>query len=243
MFPISLASFFRIHRHIETVLLLGCLLLFQFGCNSYPEPTRTYEYVEQYGRMSDAMDPVLSLVHIPPHVSLPRYKSCVVGNFAVGEEWIDNRVYAQRYATYLRMLLVRALEEEGHFEKVTLNPHEDVPQPSLRIEGMATVFRTGSGTQRFFSYFLPFLQSGGATDFQVEGRIYDMNTGQLLMEFVDRRRHLGNTPWLPNPKTFSDKFVMKHTVWETARSIASVLSGQQKAITDDVPAKQHEETQ
>lgn len=224
------------------VLLTICLALsMQWGCNSYPKPTRTYEYVELYGRMSDSMDPVISLVYLPPGTSLSEYRGCVVGNIAVGEEWVERPEVAQAYAMYLRMLLVEELREQGRFDKVTSNPNESVPRPALRIEGMVTIFDTGSGTQRFFSYFLPFLQKGGATDFQVEGRIYNMDTGELAMEFVDRRRHLGNTPWLPNPGTFNDKFVMKHTVWETAHSLAMVLSGTDDKSQREIQTTKHGE--
>ncbi|MFW6457165.1 MAG: hypothetical protein ACOC0A_02630 [Planctomycetota bacterium] len=226
---------------VLAITIIG--LIVQSGCQSYPKPNRTYEYVERYDRMSDSMDPILSLVYFSPNVSMSEYKGCIVGNIAVGGEWVEDQKVGQAYATYLRMLLVQELEKLEAFEKVTLDPNEDVPSPAMRIEGMCTVFDTGSGTQRFFSYFLPFLQKGGATDLQVEGRIYNVKSGELIMEFVDRRRHLGNTPWLPNPGTFSDKFVMKHTVWEVAHSLALVLSGSRQEIAEDIDTIQQKETQ
>ncbi len=232
-----MSNFLSTVRHpsirLPSILILGLFLSLQWGCNSYPEPTKTYEYVEQYGRMSDAMDPVISLIYSPADVNFSRYKGCIVGNIAVGEEWVDHPAVAQRYANYFRQLLVSELRETNQFKKVTKNSDETVPHPALRIEGMCTVFETGSGTQRFFSYFLPFLQKGGATDFQLEGRIYNIDTGRIAMEFVDRRRHLGNTPWLPNPSTFSDQFVMKHTLLETAHSLARVLASAQKDATEE----------
>lgn len=230
--------------HTRRCALVLCLILTTLigGCLSYPQPEHTYEFVEQYNRMTDRLEPALSLVYMPPDASLSPYRNLIIGNIAVGETWIEDPTRAQRYATYLRMLMVRELRGNERFDLITLNPGRDFTRPTMRLEGKVTVFDTGSGTQRFFSYFLFFLQKGGATDFQVEGRIYDISSGELLMEFVDRRRHLGNTPYLPNPSTFNDEFVMKHTVWETSKAIANVLTA-----TDEIPESDqkilNEETQ
>jgi len=43
------------------------------------------------------------------------------------------------------------------------------------------------------------------------------------MEFVDRRRHLGNTPFGPNPCTLNSDFVMKVTIKETATCFARLI--------------------
>lgn len=212
---------------VRTTLLLVALLLggLQTGCIHYPEPRHTYEFVTRYDRMSPRLEPKLSLVYVPPEVSFSPYRNFIVGNIAVGDNWVESPVQAQRYALYLRhKILAPEMRDTDRFDTVSLDPGRRFSVPTMRLEGKVTAFETGSGLARFFSYFLPFLQSGGASDFQLEGRIYDTATGELLMEFVDRRRHLGNTPWLPNPNTFSNEFVMKHTVWETGRSLAEVLS-------------------
>lgn len=239
-------------RHVplspaRTPLRLAVLLLaivvgtLQTGCVHYPEPRHTYEFLTRYDRMSPRLEPRLSLIYLPPGASFSSYRNLIVGNVAVGENWVESPVQAQRYATYLRMLLARELRDTERFQVVELDPGGHFTGPTVRFEGKLTGFDTGSGAMRFFSYFLFFLQSGGATDLQIEGRLYDAATGEVLMELVDRRRHLGNTPWLPNPKTFSDEFVMKHTVWETARSLAGIISRlnnglpprEQKTIEDE----------
>jgi hypothetical protein len=209
----------------RTLLLVAGMLVcvLQVGCIHYPSPRHTYEFVTRYDRMTERFEPRISLVYVPADSSLSRYRNFIVGNVAVGKSWVENPVQAQRYATYLRMLLARELRRSETYETVALDPRQPFTGPTMRLEGKVTAFDTGSGAMRFFSYFLFFLQSSGATDLQFEGRIYDTSTGQLLMEFVDRRRHLGNTPWLPNPKTFSDEFVMKHTVYETARELTAVM--------------------
>jgi hypothetical protein len=108
----------------------------------------------------------------------------------------------------------------------------------LLVEGKVTVFDMGNGWVRYFAGLL-FLGLG-ATDFQVEGRVTNYGTGELVMEFVDRRRHLANTPFGPNLKNLSDHtFAMKITELYSARSLAYLLSQPVEALAlvdgDDTP--------
>ncbi|MFP4176125.1 MAG: hypothetical protein ACOCR1_00220 [Planctomycetota bacterium] len=234
------------HRSIALKLLplgMGLMILLMAGCATHPRPEHTYDYVERYDRMSEELDPILSLVYFPEDASLLHYDNVIIGNMTVGENWIEDEELAQRYATYMRIVLAQALEKEDAFERVTLDPTEDFEGPTMRIEGMYTLFDPGSGTARFFSFFVPFLQKSGATDLQLEARIYDIESGNLLMELVDRRRHLGHTPWLPNVGAFSDQFVMKHTVWETAHSIAAVLQQTAEGLSESEIEVSQEESQ
>ena len=91
-----------------------------------------------------------------------------------------------------------------------------------QVEGMITALDTGSGLMRYLSFFLWFLQSG-ATDFQIEGRITEAKSGRLVAEFVDRRRHLCNTPFGPNPHNFDDGYAMKITARATAECLAEFI--------------------
>ena len=197
------------------VLMLGC---------SYPKAIDTYEFLDQYDHMTDRFDPVISLVYLDPAADISRYRNFIVGNVAVGRHWVEDQKAAQSYATLFRNLMARELVEANRFDYVILDPSFRHRSPMLRMEAMVTIFDTGSGVCRFFSYFLFPLQKPGATDLQIEGRLYDTATGEVVMEFVDRRRHLGNTPWGPTPATFRDEFVMKQTVLETARALALFIS-------------------
>ncbi|MFO8008068.1 MAG: hypothetical protein R6V05_10065 [Candidatus Brocadiia bacterium] len=217
--------------------------LFLQGC-SPPEVVRTYEYVTDYGRMEDLYEPLLSLAYIPHETDLSRYDGVIVGDLAIGEQWIEERPQAMAYAVLLRLLLRRELESSEQFAAVASGRQSSAylnrPGRWLRLEGMVTGCELGSGLMRYFSYYLLFLQSG-ATDFQVEGRILDDSTGEMLVEFADRRRGLYNTPWGPNPKTLRGEFAMTATVRDTARSIVAFL-GQAREGLPATPA-QDEQTQ
>ncbi|MFP4026879.1 MAG: hypothetical protein ACLFWL_03725 [Candidatus Brocadiia bacterium] len=207
----------------KLLLLLLAVSAFGWAGCSYPKPVRTYEYLDRYDRMTDRYDPRLSLVYLSPDRQITQYDNFIIGNVAVGETSVKNPQKANRYTTLFRTYFAHELNRMETFDELSLNSNAEFPSPTLRMEAMITRFKMGSGTARWFSFFFFFLQSSGATDMQIEGRIYDIHTGQVIMEFLDRRRHLGNTPLGPNPKTLNDHFVMKQTFLETARYLASFI--------------------
>ncbi|MGD2176063.1 MAG: hypothetical protein PVJ27_11715 [Candidatus Brocadiaceae bacterium] len=207
------------------LVLLAVAVPLACGCHP-PKAIPTYEYVTDYERMSDAHEPLVSLVYEPESTHLSRYRGVIVGDFAVGQEWIESRQKAFGYAALFRVLLQRELTAQEGFEFATLDK-ERPPQAQdsggiIRLEGMVTRFDQGSGLMRYLSFFLFFLQSG-ATDFQVEGRLTDDATGRLLLEFVDRRRGIYNTPFGPNPRTLREGFAMNYTVRDAAASLAAFI--------------------
>jgi hypothetical protein len=143
----------------------------------------------------------------------------------------------------LRILLRRELSKLHAFETVTFEwdqAERGAPGPRvLRLEGMVTRFKMGSGFLRYLSGLIPFLTTG-ATDLQVAARLTNARTGDVVLEFVDRRRGMYNTPWGANPKNLRDGFAMSHTVLDTARCLATLigkfhseLSTSQVAALDD----------
>jgi len=204
-------------------LLAAFILPLAGGC-AYPQPLHTYEYIIQYDRMSDEYEPLLSLVYVPEGVKLSLYRDLLIGHIALGGLHVEEPDVAEHYATLFRALLQREMRKTDCFEFVTLDEHYSDGDPAIRLDAKITMFDFGSGACRFFGWSTCWLQAEAASDFQVEGRITDAATGDLLMEFVDRRRHMGNTPWGPNFKTFDDEFVMKQTMKETALCLSKVVA-------------------
>jgi len=217
----------------------AALALFAPGCYSPPKPLETYEYLDRYDRMSDRCEPVLSLVYVAPDAKFADYKAFVVGNVTVGQHWIENAETARRYATLFRNLFYLHLQKKNRFTYVVTDPEFKHTTPMLRLEAKVTIFDSGSAICRFLTPFYFFLQGAGASDFQLEGRIYDTSTDKVLMEFVDRRRFIGNTPWGPNPATLKEDFVMKQTVLATAEALAVFLD---KACEGSLPDLSGEKT-
>jgi len=208
-------------------LILVCMVVVvpTVGCRC-PEAVQTYEYLSDYARMVDDYEPLVSLVYVPGDAVLSDYRGMIVGNVDVGSQWVESPEEAGSYATFFRIVLAKQLRELDQFSYVTLDGGEGKPPEAfagaLRVDGKITKFDTGSGLLRYLSYFAFFLQ-GGATDFQLEGRITEADTGRLLVEFADRRRHLGNTPFGPNPANFRKGFAMHVTVRETAECLARFI--------------------
>jgi hypothetical protein len=207
--------------------LCAVLLLAAVGC-APPKAIRTYEFVTAYDRMTEEYDPLVSLVYLPEGVSLADYRAVVVGDFAAGVGWVEDREVAEAYGDFFRLVLKSELQQLDRFDVVTLR--RDDPALNLvaaddviEVEGMVTRFDFGCGWKRYFSFYLFFLD-GGATDLQIEGRIRELGSHRLVAEFVDRRRHLANTPFGPNPHTFKDAFAMKVTAHATAECFASFLA-------------------
>jgi len=236
-------------RH-RSVLLSASLLAVLFasmpllgGCHP-PKAVPSYEFVTRYERMSEEQDPLVSLVYVPQARRLGSYDGVVIGDVGVGETWIESREKAAGYARLFRIVLQKELWKLDRYGFVTLDAGSYYASaehaPALLLEGLVTRFDTGSGWQRYFSYFFWFLESG-ATDFQIEGRLVDADSGELVMEFVDRRRGVYNTIFGPNPRTFRDKFAMCLTARDTAQCLAAFIGqgydGVRAIAAADVPGQ------
>ena len=214
----------RVLLRTAFTILIAALAL-QSGC-SQPRAIATCEWVLDHERMTGRFEPQLSLVYMPEGVEPADYGTFVIGDIDVGGPWVEETDAARQYAIFFRGLLEQYLTRTGQFELVTRDLHYSPPEGdesrALRLDGKITVFDKGSGWMRWASFWLIFLQSG-ASDFQVEGTVRDVATGELILEFIDRRRHLGNTPFGPNPGTLNNDFVMKETIKQTARCFARFL--------------------
>ncbi len=224
----------RLNSIGRTALLgvLAALAVLQAGC-SYPKPVRTCELVIQYDRMTDCFDPLVSLVYMPQEGSLSAYGNFIIGEVEAGQYWLEDPQMAARYATFFRNVLRNELVRTRRFASVTLDPQASFGAPALILEGTISRLDAGSGPLRYLSGLFFFLQSVAATDFQIEGRIVDRESGDLIVEFVDRRRHLGNTRWGPNPRTLDDDFAMKQTVKETAQCLARFIARAHAGLPPD----------
>ncbi len=211
---------------LPRVCVVTMAAVFLAGCSA-PKTIRTYEYLTDYERMTERFEPLASLVYFPHRAGLDGYQALAIEELEIGGELVRDAKGAKAYARLFRTLLANRLRERGVFAGVLLDPGPEFKPyeagRALRMEGKVTVFSLGSGWKRYFSYWNPFLQ-GGASDFQIEARFRDAVTGEVIMELADRRRHLGNTAWGPNMRTFNAEFVMKHTVHLTARCLADFIA-------------------
>jgi hypothetical protein len=189
------------------------------GCGSVPKPVHTYGKVVDYDRMTDHYDPLVSLVYSSGDHTLDEYHTLYIDSFqAASGDLVKNYEEARLFGLRFRYTLKNQIAEQGNFETVSVSDRLKASDTSgvLVLEPMITVWNKGSGWKRFFLW-------RGATDFQIECQLVDADTSEVVMELVDRRRFLANTPWGPNIDTFWDDYVMKLTLKETAVCLADFL--------------------
>ncbi len=213
------------NRKVAFLPALVCAAL-TIGC-SCPKAVHTYEYLSDYGRMDDSYEPLVSLVYLSEDADLRDYDGLIVGTVGVGSELIESPEAAEACATYFRHVLAKEINGLERFSFVSLDCSTDVPpealQGVLRLDAKITKFDLGSGFLRYVSFFMFFLQSSGATDLQIEGRIVEADSQRPVLEFADRRRDLGNTLFGPNPKTLRKRFAMNVTALKTAKCLARFI--------------------
>jgi hypothetical protein len=175
--------------------------------------------------MTDRFDPLVSLAYMPEGAKFGGFKSFIIGKAEVGHSWVEDRAAAENYAIYFRRSLHQRLSRTNVFESVSLDSDpavlQGLPQPALLLEAKITKFDFGAGWKRYFGWFV--MLESGASDFQIEGRVTELATRKLVLEFVDRRRYLGNTAFGPAPRTFNKDFVMRSTVLETAGCLVKFI--------------------
>ena len=205
-------------RKALAVLCVTMAALVATGCGSVPKPKHTYGNVIDYERMTDHYDPTVSLVYSSGEHTLDEYHTLYIDGFKVQRgELVEDYKEARHRGLELRYTIIDELRQrEDVFRTVTADDRYASTSESgvLVMKPKITIYDTGSGWKRYF--FI----SSGSTDFQVECKLVDAATGETVMELVDRRRFLGNTPWGPNPDALEDQFVMNLTLKETAVCLA-----------------------
>ncbi|MBX7244336.1 MAG: DUF4410 domain-containing protein [Candidatus Sumerlaeaceae bacterium] len=100
-----------------------------------------------------------------------------------------DRAAAQRLATELRSNLVRQLQAAGIFEFVSTDPYfMNSGRQALTLQLRITELFTGNPKARSYIGL-----GAGATQVQLEGKLYDQHSTRTWMEFADRRLHTGST--------------------------------------------------
>ncbi len=208
-------------RKALALLCLTVAVLAATGCGSVPKPKHTYGNVVDYERMTDHYDPMVSLVYSSGEHTLDEYHTLYIDGFEVQRgDLVEDYKKARHEGLRLRYTIIDELRQrEDVFRTVTADDrYASIDKPGLLVmKPKITVYETGSGWKRYF------YMSSGASDFQFECKLVDAATGETVMELVDRRRFLGNTPWGPNPDALEDQFVMDLTLKQTAVSLANFL--------------------
>lgn len=210
-------------RDVSLVLGLAALVVLSLlaGCRTQNVAAmKTYELITDYDRMTSTYEPDISLVYVAPDAQLGGYDTLVVNRLDVSRVWVEKSERTDVYRPYVTDQITRALLSEKAFKKVVQDPqYMSVPRPDEKIvvlDAVITRMEVGNGTARYFLQL-------GATDFQIEGRFRDPQTGKTLLEFVERRREIDQNPSNPTAKTLDADYALKRTIREFAGSLSKLV--------------------
>ena len=199
-------------RPVCVVAALACLLLVAgLGCGT--AHVKRTGALPCYARLTSR--PPLSRAYFAPGHLLADYPVLqfegvgVRGNVPAKGEAHDQ--YCQALAHQIRTDLASIKK----FHVITDAPG-DAKAAALSV--WITHLDTGSGTLRYLVGF-----EAGSVDVQIEGKLVDVQTGELVMEFADRRRESGEPNLGLNPTVVKADALIERTLRAQGRALVTVL--------------------
>ena len=125
--------------------------------------------------------------------------------------------HQDHYRKFFADRLLGNLRALGRFEVVTEAPAQTASRVA-RLEVWISDLHEGSGTMRYVVGF-----ESGSVDVQVEGRVVDAQSGEVVLEFVDRRREAGSPNSGLNPKVVMAKPLVENVLLVHASEVAKLL--------------------
>lgn len=176
-------------RHFQALWVAACALTLLVGF-SQVQPSG---WLEDYHRLEHIGGVPLEQVWVAPELDVRNYHTLYIAPVEVDQRALKNRgdstrEMAQRLVMAFRKSLNRTLQETEIFRIVSTDPYfSTVKQGALTLQMRVTEFSPGSPPVRALIGF-----GAGATKIQVEGKLIDQATGEVVAEFADRRLHPGN---------------------------------------------------
>jgi len=228
-------------RHIVPRLFLAVLLAVVAGCSSTPKPSG---FLVRYSDLEPVKKPNLDGVAEAAGFSPRQYRAVVLAPVRVSAS-IRNRIaQSDKFGEYLRRCLHAHLVEKHVFPIVTENPNfltlGKYGPSTLRFDLAITEIRYGNGLLRYLIGW----DSAGATIVQVEGKLSDVRTGELMLKFADRRRNSGYPGLGFNfkqlKKVFRGSYLVSASLYQISSDVAEWLKQQrQPAATTKRAAVTH----
>jgi len=185
------------------------------GC--IPQAIQENDSIFEVEGMSEEYRPQLSRVTLHDSGKITEYPIIYIEELTWNKGLVQNEDFARDCSIYIRERLYIELARTGTFLIVSCNPKCIEKQSEgyrvLSLKQKITRADYGAGWKRYFQAFIPFLMLSwpGATDLQVEGRLYDGSSDIVILDFAARERTLGNTIIGPSPHTFKKEYVMRMT--------------------------------
>ncbi len=149
-------------------------------------------WLEDYHRLEHIGGVPLEQVWVAPEFDVRNYHTLYIAPVqvdqrALGHRGDSTREMAQRLVTAFRKALNRSLQDAEIFRIVSTDPYFGTQKHgTLTLQLRVTQFSPGNAPVRAFIGF-----GAGATKIQLEGKVIDNATGEVLAEFADLRMHPG----------------------------------------------------
>lgn len=174
---------------------------------------------------------------LPCNARLKRHKACTMGrvyfakgflladypvlHFAgvrIGQDAEKGYERQSHYRKFFADQILHHLRLLRRFQVVTQGPDEPGRGKVARLDVWISDLDEGSGAMRYMVGF-----ESGSVDVQVEGRVVDAKTEEVVLEFADRRREAGNPNSGLNPTVFMPKPLIEKVLLRQANEIAKLL--------------------
>lgn len=149
-------------------------------------------WLEDYHRLEHIGGVPLEQVWVNPEFDIRAYQTLYIAPVQVDQRALRNRgdstrEMAQRLVEAFRKSLNRTLQEAEIFRVVSTDPYfSTTKHGTLTLQTRVTQFSPGCPPVRALIGF-----GAGATKVQVEGKLIDNATGEVMAEFADLRMHPG----------------------------------------------------
>jgi hypothetical protein len=176
------------------------------SCSTSVQPSG---WLQDYHRLGHVGGVPIEQLYIEPEFDIRNFRTLYIAPVQIdplayrrkGEE---DHVKAERLGVALRKVLEQEIKDLGIFEVVSTDPYfMTVHEQALTLQTRITEINSGNPRQRVMIGF-----GAGATEVQIEGKIFEHKTCRTLVEFADRRLHPGGAMLWGNKKASDSEFLI-----------------------------------
>lgn len=166
-------------------------------------------WLQDYHRLYHVGGVPLEQVWIEPEFNVQAYRTLYIAPvqidpLAYRDKGEADHEKAQRLAAALRRAVYNELKNAGIFEIVSVDPYfTTVHDQALTLQLRITEINSGNPKLRQIIGF-----GAGATNIQIEGKLFEQKTCRTFIEFADRRMHPGGALMLGMKLASDGEFLM-----------------------------------
>ncbi len=190
-------------HHVIAAAIFGLALP---SCTTGVQPSG---WLQDYHRLGHVGGVPLEQLHIEAEFDVRAYRVLYIAPvqidpLAYRRKGKEDHEKAQRLGVAMRKVLEAQIKDLGIFEHVSTDPYfMTVKDQALTLQCRITEINSGSPGQRVMIGF-----GAGATEVQIEGKVFEHKLCRTMVEFADRRLHPGGAMLWGNKKASDGEFLI-----------------------------------